>query len=323
MITLRRMPRRLLVASVVAVLLAGCGGSDEAEWPEGERDTFVISTGNPSGVYSSYGAELGEIVERRTGVSVEVVSSGGSIDNLQNLAEGRADIAFSAVDAAADAAAGRGAFEEPLPVRTLARVYDDFAHLVVAADSDVTTIDDLEDRPVAIGARDSGTALIARRLFRAAEIDVADVDTRALSLEDSIEGLRDGEVEAFFWSGGLRTPSLEEFADEFPVRLLPLEHLVEQVRSAFGSGYRHGAFPAGTYGVTDEVATLAVPNVLVMRADTAEDLAYAQLDILFDAQDEIAASVPAAALLDRSKAIFTEPLDLHPGAVRYYRDTGN
>jgi uncharacterized protein len=315
--------RRLLAALLVAALVTACGTSGEVDWPEDQRDTFVISTGNSTGVYAAYGERLGEVIEERTGVSVEVVPSGGSIDNLQHLAAGKADLAFSAVDAAADATAGRGAFEEPVEVRTLARVYDDFAHLVVAADSEITAIDDLRGRPVAIGARDSGTALIARRLLRAADIELTDLDTRALSLEDSVEGLREGRLEAFFWSGGLRTPSLEEFAEEYPIRLVPLGHLVNQVRSDFGSGYRHGAVPAGTYGATGEVATLAVPNVLVMRADASDALAYAQLDVLFRSQDRIAASVPAAAVLDRAKAIFTEPLELHPGAVRYYRDTGS
>ncbi len=315
--TLRRLVGAVALALTVA-LLAACTDEDTS-WPA-EQDTIVIATGNPAGVYAGYGEQIGRAIERRTGAEVRVLPSGGSIDNLQHLAAGEADLAFSAVDAAADAAAGRGVFDEPVPVRTLARVYDDFAHLVVAADSDLRSIEDLRGRPVAIGARDSGTALIAGRLFRAAGMQTSDVDARALSLDDSIKALRTDRIDALFWSGGLGTPSLADFADGFPVRLLPLAELVDPVRSEFGSGYRHGTLPGGTYGSAEEVDTLAVPNVLVVRADASPDLTYAQLDIVFDAQHEIAEEVSAASLLDRAKAIFTDPVKLHPGAVRYYRD---
>ncbi len=66
---------------------------------------------------------------------------------------------------------------------------------------------------------------------------------------------------------------------------------------------------------------MTVPNYLVSRADAPEGLIHDVARVLFDARASIAQHVPAAALLDRRQAIFTDPIALHPGAIRYYRET--
>ncbi len=307
----------VVVALVVARVVGGSGGDP---WEGARPDSLVVTTGGPSGIYHGYGDAVGDVLSQQD-VPVEILDSGGSVENLQRLADGTAQVGFSAADAVADAVAGRGAFAEPLPLCALARVYDDFVHLVVPEDSPVRTIDDLEGRAVSLGAPRSGTALIAHRLLDAAEIDSAGLDARELGLADSIDALRDGDIDAFFWSGGLRTPGIDQLAEEEPVRLVPLDEIVEEVRARHGSGYRHGVVPQGMYGSSEEVTTLAVPNFLVVRADMPDPVARMLVTTLFDARSQVARTVPAAAHLDRARAIFTEPVALHPGAMEYYRQT--
>ena len=317
-----------LTAALAATLLAlpavaGCVGDDGAGDPwDGQRpDALTVATGGSTGIYHAYGTALAQVLEDRYDLPVEVDESGGSVENLESLDAGSAQVAFSAADAARDAVAGGGDFHEPLEVRALARVYDDFLHLVVPADSDVRTIDDLRGKKVSLGAPQSGTALIAHRLLAAADVPSADLTDARLGLDASLEALRTGEIDAFFWSGGLRTPGLTALADDVPVRLVPLGDLVEEVRSRYGSGYRHGIVPEGMYGSSRVVETLAVPNFLMVRADMPEAEARTLVSTLFDARGQIAAQVPSAANLDRVRAIFTDPVELHPGALRYYRDT--
>jgi uncharacterized protein len=317
-----------VLAALGAVLLAlpvlaGCVGDAGPGDPwEGQRpETLTVSTGGSTGIYHAYGTALAQVLEARYELPVEVAESGGSVENLQSLDAGTAQVAFSAADAARDAVAGEGEFDEPLELRALARVYDDFLHLVVPAGSDVRTIDDLRGRRVSLGAPQSGTALIAHRLLAAADLQAADLRDARLGLDDSLAALRSGEVEAFFWSGGLRTPGLTTLADDVPVRLVPLGDLVEKVRSRYGSGYRHGIVPEGMYGSSRVVETLAVPNFLMVRADMPDAEARTLVSTLFDARAVISAQVPSAANLDRVRAIFTDPVELHPGALLYYRET--
>lgn len=303
---------------VVAAALAGGGGGDP--WSGERPDSLTVATGGATGIYHGYGVGLADVFTERYDLPVGVLETGGSVENLQLLADGTAQVAFSAADAVGDAVRGDGSFAEPLDLRALARVYDDFVHLVVPAGSDIETFDDLRGHQVSLGAPGSGTSLIASRLLEAADIDQRQLRTQALGLERSIDALRAGHVDAFFWSGGLRTPGITDLADEMSVRLVPLGDLVDEVRADHGSGYRHGVVPAGMYGLTQDVSTLAVPNFLVVPADMPEPVAYALVSTLFDARSRIASSVPTASQLDPVRAIFTEPATLHPGALRFYRE---
>ncbi len=320
---MRRTARMAALGMASLLAAAGCfgGTSGQADLRDAGLESVTISGGGTTGIYYSYGGEFGSILSERFDLPASVLETGGSIENLENLAGGLAQVTFSAADAAADASAGREPFSEPLPVRALARVYDDFVHLVVLESSDITEIEDLRGRAVSIGAEGSGTELIAARLLAVDGVEQSDIDQRALGIDGSIDALRTGEIEAFFWSGGLPTPGVNDLAGEVPIRLVPLQTLVEGVRVEYGGGYRHGVVPEGTYGLPQDVATMAVPNFLMAHADLPDDAAYALVEALFEGRADIAREVPAAALLDRSRAIFTEPVDLHPGALRYYRDT--
>lgn len=310
------------LAAATMVLASGCVGGDRVSDAERvELDPLVISGGGTTGIYYVYGGALATVLGERFGVSASVLETGGSIENLRNLADGSAQIAFSAGDAAADASAGRTPFDDPLPVEAIARVYDDFVHLVVPESSDIETIDDLSGRVVSLGAEGSGTELIAARLLDIAGVALGDINNPALGIDRSIEALRSGTVDAFFWSGGLPTPGVNDLAADLPIRLIPLLDHVEALRAEYGGGYRHGVVPEGTYGLHEDVATMAVPNFLMVHEDLPDDVVYEMVETLFDQRAEIAMNVPAAALLDRPRAIFTEPVHLHGGAIQYYRDT--
>lgn len=312
--------RAVLVAGAVLAAVAGCVGGQSTN-VQAVDEALVISGGGTTGIYYSYGAELATVLSGRLGMASSVLETGGSIENLHNLTDGTAQLAFSAADAASDAVAGDNPFAEPLDVLAVARVYDDFVHLVVPDSSPITAIEDLRGRSVSLGAVGSGTELIARRLLSAAEVDPAELDNPALGIDDSIEALISGEIDAFFWSGGLPTPGINDLAGRLPIRLVNLQELVESVRGKHSHAYRHGVVPQGMYGLADDVPTMAVPNFLMVRADAPDAVVFEIAQILFEERSSIAAHVPAAALLDRPRAIFTEPVDLHPGALAYYRET--
>ena len=67
--------------------------------------------------------------------------------------------------------------------------------------------------------------------------------------------------------------------------------------------------------------TIAVANVLVVNAAMPDQLAYDLTRLLFTHQAELAKVHPEGANFDRAGGPRTEPVDLHPGARRYY-DSG-
>src|SRR4029434_1873138 len=129
---------------------------------------------------------------------------------------GKVDLAFTLADTLAEAVRGSGPFKATGPVgsvRTLAVLYTNYTHIVVRKGSGIRSIADLKGRSVSVGAPGSGTELIADRILSAAGIDSRrDITRYALSVTESAGSLKDGKIEALFWSGGLPTAAIRELA---------------------------------------------------------------------------------------------------------------
>lgn len=306
---------RWVTVVVIAVVLAcaGCGERTAHSW------RLVIATGGQGAVYYAYGQGLAHAARGHLpGAEPTVLPTAASVENLRLVADGRADVAFTLADSAALAYEGRPPFAGREPVVALARLYENYTHLVVPAGSAIRTLRDLRGRVVSIGAAASGTELLATRLLRAAGVE-ATVRVRRLQVTDSAAALRSGRIEAFFFSGGLPTGTIAELAQVMPIRLIDLGDYVGRLGERYQAFYEERSIPASTYGLTGPVRTIGVPNYLVVNRAMPADRAYALTRMLFEQRDALARAHPEALHLNLRAAISTNPLPLHPGAVRYYR----
>ncbi|MGH8869123.1 MAG: TAXI family TRAP transporter solute-binding subunit [Actinomycetes bacterium] len=313
-------PARRAGAALAGLLLLvaaspGCGSDDE---PSGR---LRIAAGSAGGIYLAYAHALADVTKREMpGVRPSVLSTSASIENLRLLTDGQAEVAFSLADSAAEAVEGDTPFGRPQPVRALARLYDNYVHLVVPTDSPIRTLADLRGREVSVGPDGSGTELTAARLLTVAGL-TQDTRTTRLGLIDSAEALRTGDVDAFFWSGGLPTPEVTELSQGSGVRLVPLVEMTQQMRNRYGDFYSEATVPASAYGLGESVPTIAVPNYLVVQRSMDDELAYRLTRLLFEQQAALARAHAAGRQLYLRSAISTYPVPLHPGARRYYRQT--
>ena len=130
-----------------------------------------------------------------------------------------------------------------------------------------------------------------------------------------------GEIDAFFWSGGLTTPAVRRLAERLPIRLLDLDEdgLLAAVRARYPV-YAPGTVPAQSYrGVASPVTTMLVRNFLLVDAAMPDDLAAALVKVLFEEQAALTEAGSGALTIDPRAAISTQPVLLHPGAERFYR----
>ncbi|KQR47433.1 hypothetical protein ASF87_00120 [Microbacterium sp. Leaf161] len=312
---------RRIAAAAAMLVIAGASSACSTRSDEWGDSQYAIAGGGSNGVYYAYGAEVARALSGSLDVRVEVAETAGSVDNLLRVSSGEALLGFAQGDAAADAVAGAGAFDEALPVRAVARLYDEYLHVVVRADSDIVDLGDLAGKTVSLGAENSGVNVIAARALDAAEVDIASIADPQLDLSASIDALEGSGIDGFFWVGGIPTPGIAELAKTTPVRLVPVEQTwVTAINTRYSDAYRPSDFPVGLYGLDESVPTMAVPNYLVTSSDTPDSIVRDVLTSLFDGRTDIAQRVPVASLLDRRQAIFTGPVDLHPGAIEYYRD---
>ncbi|MFG2979539.1 TAXI family TRAP transporter solute-binding subunit [Streptomyces sp. NPDC048331] len=315
-----RLARLLLGAAVaMAVSLAGCTATDEPARLSGE---ITVATGNQGGVYAEYGAGYADVIGRVPGASGRVLHTGGSVDNLRLVEGGEAQAAFSLADSASDAVAGRPPFSGRAPLVALAALYDNYVQLVVRADSPVRSVKELRGMRVSVGSEGSGTTLIAERILKIAGLSPdGDVTAQRLDVRESTRALAEKRIDAFFWSGGLPTAAITDLRKSTEIRLVDLGEVVAALTRSYGELYTQTTVPAVVYGVQSAVTTVSVPNFLVVRRDMPEAQAYWLTRLLFEGQPRLIRAHPEARRLDRRTAIATHPLDLHPGAARWYGES--
>ncbi|GAA0897124.1 TAXI family TRAP transporter solute-binding subunit [Virgisporangium aurantiacum] len=294
----------------MAAFLSGCPSSDGAV-PSGQ---LRIATGSSGGVYFLYGGAIADSVRRHLPeLKPSVLETAASKENLRLVSTGAAEIGFAQADTSADFAADG-------KVVALARVYDDYLHLVVRVDKKIKTLDDLKTRRVSVGAQESGTIGTARRLLVTQKIDPdREIQAVTLGLDASAAALEADQIDAFFFSGGLPVARVAELAKKVPIEMVPIGQYASDMRASGGQYYTEHTVPASTYGL-QSVSTIGIPNFLVVSAGMPAETAYALTRMLFEDQGILQRAHPVAARLNSRSAIYTHPLALHPGAARYFKE---
>ncbi|GAA1737190.1 TAXI family TRAP transporter solute-binding subunit [Aeromicrobium alkaliterrae] len=314
--------RRLFLAGaasvVAAPLIAACARS--VPWADASG-RLRIATGNPGAVFDRYGAALArEVGVVMPEVSSSVVISGGSVGNVEHLLAGTADVGFCLGDAARLAHDGAPPFTAPTGVVAIARLYDSFLQVVVPRDSPIVAVRDLAGRRLASGQVGSGTKLVVERCLRAAGLTDGDTEQLGLSLEDSTAALERGEVDALAFVSGFPVAALVDLGRRMPLRAIDLGDLVASLASDFAGQYVAGPFPAGPYGLPEAVETVSITTYMLATPQLADDVAHGFASVIFDRQDVLSRTVPDIRQPTAAAGIFTQPIPLHPGALRYFQE---
>ncbi|MEU8549348.1 TAXI family TRAP transporter solute-binding subunit [Streptomyces roseoverticillatus] len=316
-----RAARTAALGATVLALLVWWLVSLHGDTSPARRMTFA--TGVPTGVYAKYGDLLKEdLGQDMPSLDVRLRRSQGSIDNLRQLTSGEADFTLATADSVAtyrdEGKPGAGS------LRACARLYDDYIQLVVEKGSPVQSARDLRGLRVGVGTDDSGVQLITRRLLKAAGLDFDKDITPVRVGIDKMPGLLErGRLDAFFWSGGLPTNAVQTLGLRLSIRLVQLGDLIEPLHAQGPQTryYRAAVMPVDAYPelrASQAVKTLAVANLLVTMDDADPELAESVTRSVMNSRDRIGKQVHAAQKVDLRTAIFTDPLQLHAGARRYY-----
>jgi TRAP transporter TAXI family solute receptor len=309
---------------IAALSIAACS-SGSSSTPVKQR--LSIATGGTGGVFYPYGGGIAKVIsENLSGVEATAEVTAASVDNLKFLKQGTSDIAFTMADTAQDALQGKEGFEGigAVPVRTLAVLYASYVHLVAVEGSGINRISDLRGRTVSTGAAGSGTTVLANRMLRAAGLNPArDIRTQSLGVAQSVDALKDGKIDAFFWNAGLPTASILDLVNTpgIRARFIATEEIVPLLHRTYGpSLYYTAIIPKGTYKTNPDVPVVAVANLLVVSESMPETLAHDITRLLFDKKSELAAIHPQASELAIETALKGSPIPFHAGAERYYRE---
>jgi uncharacterized protein len=285
--------------------------------------TLNIVTGGTGAVYIVYGAGLAELLNKKLGTAASAQSTTASVDNMKLIRDGKADLAFTLSDTLYDAVNGTNTFAAPekkVDAKALAVLYSNATHLVVKDAGGINGVLDLKGKRVSMGTAGSGTEVIANRTLEAYGLDPAkDISRERLGAQDSANALRDGKIDAFFFSGGLPVPAVLDISTSTKIKLLDLTESIKKMADKYGPFYFSLKVPKTVYNTAADVTVSGVANLLVVPSSFDPALAQAILATMFDGKDDLVKVHVAAKDLALDTATVGSPIDFHQGAIDYYK----
>ncbi len=308
------------VAALLSSLLFSLGASAQH---------LSIATGGTGGVYYPMGGGIAAALSKYVpGMEATAEVTGGSVDNLKLIGSGKPYIGLSMADAAQDALRGENKFKDhKIAVRTLMVLYPNRMHVVTVEGRGIAKMRDLKGKRVSTGSPGSATEVMAFRIIEAEGLDKdKDMTRERLGVAESVNAMKDGKIDAFFWVGGLPTAAVTDLANTPGTKIKLIDHadIVPKMNQKYGNLYVEDVIPKATYkGMDADNHQATVMNILVANASMDDKTAYNIVKTIFDKRDDLIAVHKEAAnfKLENQKAS-ASPLPYHPGAAKYFAEKG-
>jgi len=294
-----------------------------------QRRLVSIASGWVVGVYYPLAGAMSRIVYKVKDLNLRatVESSGASVANAQLIGTGDADFALLQNDIAFYAYNGvtLSAFKDK-PIKNMGAVftiYPELVHVVVTKASGVKTVRDLRGRKVVLGPQGSGTEANALQVLEAYGLQESDLGkAERIDATAAADQLKDGRVDAAFFTTGLGSAVLVDMFISGKAALVPVAGAEAVALAKKYPFYTSVKVPANTYKDQAEATTVAVMAMMVARSDLPEDLVYRFTKAIFDDLKQFHAAHSAATHLTLETALSGNPIPLHPGAAKFYKEKG-
>ncbi|WLR51746.1 TAXI family TRAP transporter solute-binding subunit [Bacillus tianshenii] len=313
------------------------GGSAEAKNVYEAPQKFLRITSGPmgSGWYISTAGIMEAWMASFEDLNVSQIEGGG-VGNLKIVNEGKdAQVGVSYSPELNEALTGTGAFEgdKKENIRIIASLYPAVNHVYTLAErDDINSIEDLLDKRLFLGPRESGGVISFWKVMEEYGITEETFKENGGELvygswSDGATQLKDGIVDAWFGASSLRSgnPAMTEIDVTKSVKIVPWDEEIlkslEEKENGIGQGYLEGGIFKEH---PDKVKGFILDTVLFVSKDLEDEFVYHLTKSFWENQDLISKQVP-----ERSKDFTLEtalsnvnPEYLHPGAKKYYKEAG-
>jgi TRAP transporter TAXI family solute receptor len=175
---------------------------------------IVMATGSEDGVYYYYGRAYRDLMAKE-GITVALLKTAGSAENIDLLNQGKADVAF--------VQGGTRSDDGQTPLRSLASLYFEPIWIFVRKDVPATRLAGLRGKRVATDAEGSGTRKTALLLLSDIGLSATNLKLSSLGGTEAASALREGKLDAAFFIMGANAPVLENLFSAENIRLFAID----------------------------------------------------------------------------------------------------
>ncbi|APB33540.1 immunogenic protein [Gloeomargarita lithophora Alchichica-D10] len=306
------------VTAAITTVLGGLPGQ--------AATNLTLFTARPGSVYQRAGQALQKVLQPQ-GFNITLQESPGSMFNLEQLAQGKGDLAFAQKDAFI-LFKNLGGKEQALAknITVIGPVNQELVHILTRPG--VRSLKDLSGKMIGVGPQDSGTYVSALLMLQMADLDVTQERLITGEIRSQIQDLLAGKLDALFVTSGLGSPSLKQIPANAKIQLLPVgQDALKQGKKVFPEAaalYRPIPVPARTYPWQPQAVTaLATYSCLFARRSLEQPVVYRLAQTLYKQQVALRQADPFWALftLDKQQNPFITGLNYHPGVRQYLGET--
>lgn len=296
-----------------------------------DRQVVGIGSGSLAGVYYPAASAICRLVNKAVeehGVLCVAEISAGSVANLNAIAAGELELGIVQSDWQFHAWRGSSLFADQGPnpeLRALFSLHAEPFTVLARVGAGISHFKDLKGKRVNIGNPGSGqqaTMKVVMDAFGWTRQDfslVAELDSK-----QQAQALCEDRFDAMIYIVGHPNSSLRAASSGCDTVLVDVDGPVVDRLVSENSYYVPTTIPGGLYrGSPQEARTFGVAATLAVSSRVPEEVAYQIVKNVFENLDELRQQHPAFSRLNR-QAMVSDGLSapLHPGALRYYRETG-
>ncbi len=322
---------RIRVSAIPLLLLLtlghaiGCGARTDTTY-------VTIGTGAVTGLYYPTGGAIARMINARSdslGLKATVESTAGSVYNVNAVMSG--DLEFGVVQSDRQYQAWHGLVEwaETGPqagLRSVFSIHPESVTLIASVESGITRIEELRGRRVNIGNPGSGPLGNARDALAAFGISQDEIQAEYVKAVEAPGLLQDERIDAFFYTVGHPNGNIKEATSgRIKVRIIPIIGPAVDNLVATHPYYTRAIVPIEHYPNaenTEDIPSFGVRGTFLTSAAVSEELVYAVTRMIFENFEEFRGLHPAYAMLTRESMLTGLTAPVHPGALRYYRESG-
>lgn len=289
---------------------------------------YTMATGGVAGTYYPIGSGIAQLANNASlGFNMSIESTGASVMNCRLVGNKSVDFATVQNDVAWAATNGQRDFSTSgnmTMIKGVACLYPETIQLITLNSSGIRSVSDLKGKRVVMGDRGSGSWFNALEILKAYGLSESDVQPSAVKLAQAAEMMKNGQVDAAFWTGGAPTAAITEFATTSDIYIVPISGAQRDTLMSTSPFYAKQSLAGNTYrGVPQDTETVTVMAMLVAHQDIPEQDVYNLVKTMYNSANPISKYPHAVAKqITLENALKGMSIELHPGAKKYFDEQG-
>ena len=322
--------------TLLACILILCGGTSGFALEKIKADYMSLSLGSAAGSWTAIGTVIAENVNKQyfEGFPITPIPGAGGVGNPKRVSIGDSKVrmGFSYAPFLKSAVSGKPPYDKPYTnLRAVCGLITNVYHVVLAKDINLSSHAEIKDKKfgLKLGTGPSGSTELftTQAIFKTMGADLNDLKEWGGSVNQGSTGARsnlwkDRHIDA--WCSFINPPAaaVAQVLAARPAKFLVVDKFIrDDLINKWG--YVDVTLAPGTYKGQDQpVPSIGLSIVVFAREDVPEEVIYRLTKTVAEMKDKLVKAYPTFSKWTPEGMCKGLGIDLHPGAIKYYKERG-